>query len=235
MAGEPANPGRGLVVEFPTPGPAVQRAYHQLWVAGLDANQLKDQPGLLAEQQQLGDPALLPRPWDPPTCVDRNLRWQLWWWLEAVVDWLNTEYVWDPNGAPTIPDCWPQHPHLVHELAVLADQRRRCTLATDSDPLENWHRFVLPGFIERMRHRLRQCCEDGVHQPWPAASRYTRSTSDRSMAQRRSLFEHDLHHLPTHEEDPDPDWLTLALVTDDGELINPATGETHEPTPNHRQ
>ncbi len=234
MTGDPTHPtpaGRPLAVEFPTPGPAVQRAYHHLWVARLDAHQLADQPGLLAEQQKLGDPTLLPRPWDPPTCTDRSLRWQLWLWLDAVVDWVNTEYVWDPNGAPTIPDCWPQHPHLVHELAVLADQRRRCSLATESDLLENWHRFVLPGFIDRLRHRLRQCCEDGVHQPWPAAGRYVRSTSDRAVAQRRTLFEHDLNRPAPTDPDPDPDlgWPALVLVTDDGDLIDPATGETLTP------
>jgi hypothetical protein len=42
--------------------------------------------------------------------------------LEALVTWLNHEYVWDV--ANVIPPCWP-HPHLVHEIAVLADQRHR--------------------------------------------------------------------------------------------------------------
>jgi hypothetical protein len=54
--------------------------------------------------------------------------------LEAVVTWLNQEYIWDV--ADVIPPCWPQHPHLVHEIAVLADQRRRTSLAPTSDPLE---------------------------------------------------------------------------------------------------
>jgi hypothetical protein len=47
----------------------------------------------------------------------------LWLRLEAVVAWPVTDYVWE--AADTIPACWPQHPHLVHEIAVLADQRRR--------------------------------------------------------------------------------------------------------------
>jgi hypothetical protein len=63
---------------------------------------------------------LLPRPWEPATCRTPQLRQQLWCWLEAVVDWLTTENTWDV--ADTIPSCWPQ---LVHEIAVLADQRRR--------------------------------------------------------------------------------------------------------------
>jgi hypothetical protein len=47
---------------------------------------------------------------------------------------LVTEYVWEVADA--IPACWPQHPHLVHEIAVLADQRRRAGHAFTSDALE---------------------------------------------------------------------------------------------------
>ena len=79
---------------------------------------------------------MLPRPWDPPTCVDPDLRAELWEWLEAVVTWLNHEYVWDVSGI--IPHCWPKHPHLVHEVAVLADLRRRAGQALSSDALEEW-------------------------------------------------------------------------------------------------
>jgi hypothetical protein len=63
---------------------------------------------------------------------------EVWSWLEAVVTWLNHEYVWDV--ADVIPPCWPQHPHLVDEIAVLADQRRRAGQAHTSDPLEDWQR-----------------------------------------------------------------------------------------------
>jgi hypothetical protein len=65
---------------------------------------------------------LLPRPWEPATCRTPQLRRQLWLWLDAVVDWLLTD-VWEATD--TIPACWPEHPHLVHQIAVLADQRRR--------------------------------------------------------------------------------------------------------------
>jgi hypothetical protein len=37
--------------------------------------------------------------------------------------------------ADVIPLCWPQHPHLVHEIAVLADQRRRAGPGLTSDAL----------------------------------------------------------------------------------------------------
>ncbi len=107
----------------------------------------------------LGDARLLPRPWEPASCRTPQLRQQLWLWLDAVVDWLVTEYVWE--AADTIPACWPQHPHLVHEIAVLADQRRRAGHAFTSDALEEWHRYSLPAFTERMKSRLRNHCEDG--------------------------------------------------------------------------
>jgi hypothetical protein len=35
----------------------------------------------------------LPRPWDPATCETPQLRKEVRSWLEAVVTWLNHEYV----------------------------------------------------------------------------------------------------------------------------------------------
>jgi hypothetical protein len=58
----------------------------------------------------------------------------------------------------------------VHEIAVLADQRRRAGHAFTSDALEEWDRYSLPA--ERMKSRLRNNCEDG-HQAWPAKGRHT--------------------------------------------------------------
>jgi len=217
---------RPIALGFPNPGPALRQAYHDLWVANLPASEAKNHPELIAEQQQLGDPNLLPRPWEPATCTDRTLRWGLWLWLEAVADWINTEYVWDPTGAPPIPDCWPQHPHLVHELAVLADQRRRCTLGADSDLLENWHRYVLPGFVERMRHRLKQNCDDGTHQPWPGASRYVRFSNTELVERRRARFAEDARTLTGTRG------RRLAVIAKSEELaVDLQTGELFEPHP----
>jgi hypothetical protein len=67
-----------------------------------------------------------------------------------------TEYVWDVGAM--IPVCWPQHPHLVYEIAVLADQRRRAGHALTSDALEEC-RYNLPAFTERIKSRLRNDCE----------------------------------------------------------------------------
>jgi hypothetical protein len=74
----------------------------------------------------------------------------------------------------TLPACWPQHPHLVHEIAVLADQRRRAGHPLTSDAFQEWDRHNLPAFMAQMKSRLRKHCEDG-HQPWPAKGRYTRT------------------------------------------------------------
>lgn len=139
-----------------------------------------------------------------------------------MAEWINTEYVWEASGGASIPDCWPLHPHLVHELAVVADQRRRAGHAPNSDILENWHRYVLPGFIDRMRQRLKQCCDD-EHQPWPARSRYARHTSEDATAQRLRAFESDLVAFARDEDARSPRQQFTLL--DGGDLIDPATGE----------
>ena len=146
---------------FPTPGWLVELAHRELQRS---ANGTSDQ--ILA----LGDIHELPRPWEPESCPAR-LRGEIWAWLEQVVDWLNTDYSWDPDGL--IPACWPHHPHLVHEIAVLADQRRLAGQALTSDLLEEWHRYTLPSFHDRLRSRIRSHCDDD-HQPWPARGRHTR-------------------------------------------------------------
>ena len=112
--------------------------------------------------------------------------------LDAVVAWLVTEYAWEATD--TIPACWPQHPHLVHEIAVLADQRRRAGHTFTSDALEEWHRYSLPAFTERMKSRLGSHCEDG-HQPWPAKGRHTRHTAETSRRTREEHYATDVGSL----------------------------------------
>jgi hypothetical protein len=152
--------GQPMIGAFPEGGALIRLAYREL---NITANGTKEQI------KAIGDPRLLPRPWDPATCRNTELREQVWAWLEDVVTWLNREYVWDVAGV--IPSCWPQHPHLAHEIAVLADQRRAAGTALTSDALEEWHRYALPAFLDRMRTRVKDHCEEG-HQGWPARSRY---------------------------------------------------------------
>ena len=184
-AADPA--GQAMVRAFPEGGALIRLAYRELHIA---ANGTKEQV------TALGDPRLLPRPWDPPTCRTAELRQQVWAWLEDVASWLNTEYVWDV--AAVIPGCWPRHPHLVHELAVLADQRRRAGTALSSDALEEWHRYALPGFVDRMRTRTRDHCEEG-HQGWPprrADHARARNRSGTAAAGRRRPRDRRDHRRP---------------------------------------
>ena len=174
MTGQLAQP-------FPTPsGDELRKAYNDLYFAVNGDEQKK---------KQIGNPNKLPRPWDPPTCTKPALRRELWKWLDEVVIWFNHEYVWDHN-AGMIPACWPQHPHLVHEIAVLADQRRRAGIALTSDMLEEWNRYALPGFVDRMRARIKDHCEEG-HQRWPASSRYARHISDPTNRERKDIYSRD--------------------------------------------
>jgi hypothetical protein len=116
----PQNEVVGLLVHpFPMPGRRVALAYQELNIA---AN------GTPEQKAALGPLADLPKPWEPETCEDPALRSELWSWLEDFAIWLNHEYAWDI--ASLIPACWPRHPHIVHEMAVLADQRRRTTPRT---------------------------------------------------------------------------------------------------------
>jgi len=142
----------------------------------------------------------------------------MWSWLDAVVTWLNVEYVWDVADA--VPGCWPLHPHLVHEIAVLADQRRRAGEALTSDMLEEWHRYSLPAFVERMKARLRSHCEDD-HQPWPATGRHHRHQAEPSRRRRTNAYQADIDGLGP------PGMLTerrsrfLLVDLDTGEIEDP--------------
>lgn len=93
----------------------------------------------------------------------------------------------------------PNSTHLVHEIALLADQRRRAGHAFTSDALEEWHRSSLPAFTERMKTRLRNHCEDG-HQAWPAKGRHARHTAEVSRQIREESFATDVAALRPTEE-----------------------------------
>lgn len=201
--------GRFEVVQgFPRPGRLVEHAYWELHIAA---------SGTPEQVRALGDLRRLPRPWDPSTCSHPDLRLEVWLWLDAVVTWINHEYTWDPSGL--IPECWVEHPHLVHDLAVLADQRRRAGMANTSDALEDWHRYALPAFSDRLRERLRSHCDSG-HQPWPSAGRHVRHSSDVHRRRRVAAFRRDAAPARSSVRSPGE---RLRLV--DGDLIDLETGE----------
>lgn len=205
---ENTRTGRGprhqpVLEGFPRPGRRVEHAYRELNVALYGQDE---------EKKALGNPAALARPWDPPTCVDPELRAEVWDWLDRVVTWLNHEYVWDPTTM--IPPCWPKHPHLVHEIAVIADLRRRAGLALTSEPLEEWHRYALPAFTDRMHQRLKSQCQNQDHQTWPANGRHTRHLAQSAVDERALVFQGDLDSLTTEPTRPEPSAPRLVLVSD---------------------
>lgn len=206
----PDQPPRQLILAFPAEGPVVRLAYRELHLAAI---------GSPEQKQAIGNPDHLPRPWEPATCTAAALRRQLWDWLDAVVIWLNHEYAWDV--AAMIPTCWPAHPHLVHEVALLADQRRRAGLVLTSAALEEWHRYSLPCFLDRMRGRLRSHCDDG-HQEWPGRSRHTQHTSARDAAFRDGRYACDLDaQRPSSSNPPAQRPVRLGLVDlDTGQILD---------------
>ena len=121
--------------------------------------------GIPERKRALGALRRLPRPWDPFTCADPDLRLELWVWLDDVVTCINHEYVWDT--AAYIPKLLARTPHLVHDIAILADQRRRAGRATASDALDDWHRYGLPAFLGRMSCRSRPTARTATRPPHP--------------------------------------------------------------------
>jgi hypothetical protein len=219
MSTEP-TPGpqpRPLARAFPRPGRLVDHAYWELSIA---AN------GTPEQVKALGDLRRLPRPWDPPTCTHPDLRLEVWVWLDDVVTWINHEHIWDTDDF--IPSCWPEHPHLVHDLAVLADQRRRAGMGNTSDALEDWHRYALPAFLDRVKDRLKSHCENG-HQTWPSASRHARHTSDPHRRRRVAVYKADvLPVLPSSDDDGPDGSRSPVLTVVDGDVLDLSTGEVLE-------
>ena len=206
----------------PADTPRLAEAYNLLFLAA---------HGSPREKEQIGDPALLARPWDPATCHHPALRAEIWAWLDAVVSWINHEYVWD-HTVGMIPPCWPQHPHLVHEIAVLADGRRRASLDVTSNTLEEWHRYCLPAFFERLRGRIKNGCDE-QHSKWPAQSRYTgRHLAAAPTATRDHAYRADIATCtpPAPADDEadsagEPQRPTLRVVHDGDDTIDTSTGE----------
>lgn len=194
------------VLPFPIPGPQLRYLYrhYSLLAAGTEA-----------EQKKLRERGINARPWDPATLGTSAQRLELWRWLEDVVLWFNHEYAWDTNQV--IPGCWPEHPHLVHEITCLADERYRAALAYSGAFLADWHRQAVPLFLNRMREAIRGHCEER-HQAWPARARYARQTSQESFDQRWLRANEDLVATGVLTGQP---WIQL----DNGDHLNVVTGE----------
>jgi hypothetical protein len=182
-----------MVQEFPTPTKLLVSAFAELLIARSDDEDARKQLGPIFE---------LPRPWDPPTCPP-SLRDELWIWLDRVVAWINHEYTWRLDQV--IPACWPAHPHLVHEVAVIACLRYAAGHALTADAMEDWHRYALPAFFDRLSARLGGApCPPGEHKKWPGAARYSDYESDTAAAKRIDRYALDTGHRPNAVPPPPP-------------------------------
>jgi hypothetical protein len=173
---------------FPPPDRLIEHAFGQLRVAQFGTEEEK--------RDQLGGikPADLPRPWDPPSCP-ASLRKHVWVWLDRVAAWINHEYQWRPDKV--IPACWPAHPHIAHELAVLASLRYNAGFSLQPDAAEEWHRYALPGFLDRMHARLAPSpCPPGKHAEWPAETRFRDFESAEATSRRTAAFDSDQEYSP---------------------------------------
>ena len=139
---------------------------------------------------------ILPRLWDITSIADPDLRGDTWQWLDAFVIWLNSQHAW--YSADHTPPCWPEHPGLIRELSTLAAMRYQAGEATSPMPLEEWHRYALPGYLDRTRDQRRAC--DEKHQPWPGRAAHTRHTAPDGAARRRRVFSDDVDSTPDVEE-----------------------------------
>jgi hypothetical protein len=172
-----------IVAAFPEVPPSVAKVLKQHAVV-----RRGDYDEIAAE----GDLRDLDRPWAPATCKDADLRAALWNWCDKVVEWINHEYAWRP--AKVIPPCWPQHPHIAHELPALAISRLAADESTGPELLEEWHRHTLPTFFDRMLDRLGESgCRTGKHVDWPAGSRHVAYLGKDAVADRQHCFVRDVH------------------------------------------
>ena len=175
--------------DFPQIGERMRVAYADLWLAGA----VRDEE----QAQRVGVADDLPRPWDPATCHDPQLRREVWQWLDQVVDWINTEYAWNVDGL--IPECWYLHPHLVHDLGTVADQRRRAGSAFTSNDLEKWQRYCLPSFLDRMRKRIRSYCDD-THKAHSGRARILRYKAIEFVLMRQAWYDMEVREATARDD-----------------------------------
>lgn len=169
-----------LLAPFPAPPAAVADAHARL---------TRPVPGDDAVTEQLD------RPWNPAACSP-TFRGVLWPWLDSVAIWVNHEYSW-LTSRDIVPSCWPLHPHIGHELAVLACLRLGAEQSRTPHDLEEWHRYALPSFCARMADRLGDTCAMGRHRDWPARSRHVEHLSPAAATQRMTAFEQDTRTDPS--------------------------------------
>jgi hypothetical protein len=104
------------------------------------------------------------------------------------VDHLNATYAWHP--AQLIPPCWPLHPGLQRELTTLYWTYYEAfeTPPTSPSAAQVWHDRYLPGFQSRLPAWTTSQCQQGNHQPHPAADLLHRNSTDPTRAMTREAL-----------------------------------------------
>lgn len=175
MEGEPVSMAR----PFPQPCSMLAMMLVELQVAA-DCEPGRDKELARRESEQV---ATLDRPWDPASCAP-DVRSEIYKWLDEVVDWINEQHTWRVDR--TIPVCWIEHPHIVHELATLACLRWEAGYAARPGPLAIWQQQTLPTFLGLISQRIGPTgCPPGRHQPSPGAARHALYRSDAQARARR--------------------------------------------------
>lgn len=175
-----------MVQPFPEPGPTIRGVMEKLQYATIEPPVDEDELQALAQ---------MPRPWDPGSCTGQ-IRGELWTWLDQVAMWVNEQHLWNVTR-PGIPECWPQHPHLVNDLALLASGRYYTSFAVTPAALEDWHRWSLPFFLDRLRDRLGDGCQPARHQQRPRRERDESHASATTANARRRRFHEDHEQAST--------------------------------------
>jgi hypothetical protein len=177
-------PLAGLIVQpFPEPGHEVRASMEALQFYSTNPPESEEELRRLAE---------MPRPWDPAGCSGR-LREEMWQWLDQVAIWINQQHLWNV-ARPGIPECWPAHPHLAHDLAVVASARYYTSFAVNPSALDDWHRYCLPTFLERLRDRLGDGCQPGKHMPRPRTERDDMHADTKTRRGRLQRYRDDVDH-----------------------------------------
>lgn len=134
--------------------------------------------------------AVADRPWVPAHCADQVLRRAVWGWCDEVAGWLNEQYVWLPDQY--VPACWPLHPHIAHELPVLAFTLWAAQHADTIEPLTTWQEQTFPRFCERMTARLGAGhCRDGRHDTCPGKPRQAAYYDRDAVTRRHAVIDAD--------------------------------------------
>ena len=169
-----------LVLPFPEPGRMLSVSMEELQYYALNPPEDEDDVRAMAA---------LPRPWDPATC-DGRLRGELWAWLDHVARWINEQHLWGVGVG--LPECWPAHPHVIHDLAVVACARYYTAFALAPTALDDWHRYSLPSFLERLSSRLDGGCQPGRHTDPPRGERDRHAQAPAAIAFRRRFMLDDV-------------------------------------------